>query len=123
MEHAQGSFAGSRRSTVTAYSTPVRTVRVSNPDVPTRVTEAQVRWLCPEPDCKKPRGEPYEVVLTHYDRPGKTFTVDRWQNPCGHHDLYCDILTEAALMQQQSPAVAAASVPDNSDPAARAQGR
>lgn len=46
------------------------------------------------PACGGPRGEPTEH---QFFEDGVTFTVDRWVNPCGHVDLYQDVLKEAGV--------------------------
>jgi hypothetical protein len=49
--------------------------------------------FCPE--CGKPRGKPYPYRF-HED--GEWFTVDRWDNPCGHKDTYEDAWKESKQM-------------------------
>ena len=44
------------------------------------------------PTCGGPRGEP---ALRRYCEDGEWYDVSRWDNPCGHIDLYDDILREA----------------------------
>ena len=45
------------------------------------------------PTCGGPRGAP-QPHRFHED--GDWYTVDVWQNPCGHVDMYDDVLAEAA---------------------------
>lgn len=44
------------------------------------------------PVCGGPRGKPYHHRF-HED--SEWYTVDRWDNPCGHVDKYKDVLKEA----------------------------
>lgn len=48
------------------------------------------------PCCGGPRGNAYPFRF-HED--GDWFTVDRWDNPCGHLDLYTHVLAEAATSE------------------------
>jgi hypothetical protein len=45
------------------------------------------------PVCGGPRGEP---KATSYHEDGETFSVDVWENACGHIDSYADVLREGA---------------------------
>ncbi|WP_242890893.1 hypothetical protein [Actinomadura litoris] len=74
------------------------TVRVPNHGfglrpTPLEVSEVTVKTRCPE--CGGPRGRPgpNEVRASS----GQTFEIDRWVNPCGHVDLYADVLIEARV--------------------------
>ena len=44
------------------------------------------------PICGGPRGEPYNH---RFYECGDWYSVDRWDNPCGHIDKYRDVLEEA----------------------------
>lgn len=46
------------------------------------------------PRCGGKRGEPYNHNF-HDD--GEWLSCDRWTNPCGHTDMYTDVLKEAGL--------------------------
>jgi hypothetical protein len=46
------------------------------------------------PKCGQPRGKPYNY---NFCEDGEWFSVDRWDNPCGHVDYYGDVLREAAI--------------------------
>ena len=50
----------------------------------------EISSICPE--CGGPRGKPKR--LPFYEG-GSTYTVDRWDNPCGHIDGYVAVLAEA----------------------------
>lgn len=58
----------------------------------------QIGDFCPV--CNHPRGKtrPY----TFYED-GDTFTVDTWENDCGHVDLYKDCLIEAGIDLKLAP--------------------
>jgi hypothetical protein len=47
-------------------------------------------WSCPK--CGGPRGFPFKG--SSYDG-SRVLDVDRWANPCGHIDMYEDVLKEA----------------------------
>jgi hypothetical protein len=49
-----------------------------------------VAWICPI--CGGPRGEPQDFPFYENDQ---ALSCDRWQNPCGHVDLYPALLEEA----------------------------
>jgi hypothetical protein len=40
------------------------------------------------------RGEPRGH---HFSEDGEWYTCDRWTNPCGHVDMYDDVLVEAGV--------------------------
>lgn len=61
------------------------------PDGPVRVVAVTVSRRCPR--CGRPRGEPYPVSWRESD--GTVIECYRWSNPCGHTDLYRDVLIEA----------------------------
>lgn len=44
------------------------------------------------PKCGQRRGKPYQINQ-HED--GEWFSLDRWDNPCGHLDTYREALLEA----------------------------
>lgn len=44
------------------------------------------------PKCGGPRGP---VVPANQHEDGVWFNVDTWVNPCGHRDMYRDVITEA----------------------------
>jgi hypothetical protein len=46
------------------------------------------------PTCGGPRGHAYPF---RFPEDGEWFTVDRWDNPCGHLDLYTSVLAEVAV--------------------------
>jgi hypothetical protein len=46
------------------------------------------------PQCGGPRGEP---APNHFRECGEWYTVDTWENPCGHMDRYPDVLREAGF--------------------------
>lgn len=54
------------------------------------IVQIAVNWFCPV--CGKPRGEP---VLKNFCEDGDWYSVDCWSNPCGHVDMYRDVLKEA----------------------------
>lgn len=56
--------------------------------------------MCP---CGGPRGEARN--LNQYDD-GVHYSVDVWTNPCGHTDMYADVVREARELAAQSGGVA-----------------
>lgn len=54
-----------------------------------RIVRVTVPWTCLE--CGEPRGEPYNLNMAE---DGDYFSVDVWDNPCGHIDKYNDVLAE-----------------------------
>lgn len=72
-----------------------RTVRVPNESGPEDggipVIPVRVAWVCPT--CGEPRGEPTMTTRLH---DGAGLQVHTWLNPCGHLDLYEDVIREAA---------------------------
>jgi hypothetical protein len=50
-----------------------------------------VKWTCQQ--CNGPRGEPREKPFYEND---SALVCDVWINPCGHVDMYPDVLEEAA---------------------------
>ncbi|WP_285509697.1 hypothetical protein [Actinokineospora sp. NBRC 105648] len=79
---------------------PIRTVRVGDPAAPGSVLVLRLRWLCPDPACRRPRGDVERVRLDYHRRSGPPtrVSVDRWRNPCGHLDLVRDVIAEAAAL-------------------------
>jgi hypothetical protein len=55
-----------------------------------QIRTVTLTWVCPV--CHGPRGIPKEHRF-HED--GHWLTCDRWDNPCGHLDLYTAVLAEA----------------------------
>lgn len=56
------------------------------------IVTVTVRALCPR--CGGPRG--FDTIAPHrFHEDGDWYTVDRWQNRCGHVDSYCAVLREA----------------------------
>jgi hypothetical protein len=49
-----------------------------------------LEWVCPI--CGVPRGEPRPH---NFVEDGGYLTCDTWQNPCGHVDMYDDVLQES----------------------------
>lgn len=47
-----------------------------------------VPWVCLK--CGGPRGEPFGH---NFFEDGQSYHVDRWENPCGHVELYTTVLT------------------------------
>ena len=74
---------------------PTRTVRIIERGVHPawwmKITTVTLMWTCPR--CEGPRGEPYNHLF-HED--GEWYECDRWDNACGHIDLYSDVALEAA---------------------------
>jgi hypothetical protein len=56
----------------------------------------QIADTCPK--CGGPRGTP---TLRPYCEDGYHYGVDNWVNPCGHQDLYADVLNESEEMGQE----------------------
>ena len=48
------------------------------------------------PTCCAPRGVP---APRPFCEDGEFYSVDCWTNPCGHVDLYPDVLREARLLE------------------------
>ena len=52
--------------------------------------KVNIKWICPV--CGGPRGEIFRT--TSFDG-AKQLSVDGWVNPCGHIDVYQDVIEEA----------------------------
>jgi hypothetical protein len=50
------------------------------------------------PQCGEPRGEPY---LHSFYEDGDWYVVSRWDNPCGHRDLYEEVLIEGNAYKRE----------------------
>lgn len=48
------------------------------------------------PECGERRGEP---VWQSYWEDGEPYAVHNWDNPCGHVDMYADVLREAEALE------------------------
>lgn len=60
---------------------------------PSRVVLRTVEISDTCPRCGRPRGE---VRWERYCEDGEWYSVNRWQNPCGHSDSYASVLREAS---------------------------
>jgi hypothetical protein len=60
-----------------------------------RVSPVEISAYCPV--CGGPRGEP---KWHHFCEDGEWLTCQTWDNPCGHVDLYKDVLKEADQLQE-----------------------
>lgn len=49
------------------------------------------------PICGGKRGEPQE---RQYCEDGEFYTVDNWENPCGHLDKYKDVYNESLKLKE-----------------------
>jgi hypothetical protein len=58
--------------------------------------EIEIGDTCPV--CGGPRGEPYGYNFIEDDTP---YFVHKWDNPCGHMDLYADVLVEAGYVKRE----------------------
>jgi hypothetical protein len=56
--------------------------------------EVEISKTCPV--CGGPRGEP---GWYNFCEDGEWYSVNTWQNPCGHVDHYADVLIEAGYAQ------------------------
>ncbi|MET0235692.1 MAG: hypothetical protein ABW224_13695 [Kibdelosporangium sp.] len=84
-----------------ATPAPIRTVVLGDPDAPGHVLTLRLRWLCPQPECRWPRGIPERTTLLYRDAYGTEIgraDVDVWRNPCGHHQLTTGLIAEAAAL-------------------------
>lgn len=52
-----------------------------------RIVSLEVPWICPE--CGRLRGEPEQMGGTSY-----------WINPCGHEDIWLDLVKEAVAHRE-----------------------
>ncbi|QHE72665.1 hypothetical protein [Rhodococcus sp. WAY2] len=64
----------------------------------TQIRTVTLTWVCP--GCHGPRGIPKEHRF-HED--GHWLTCDRWDNPCGHLDLYTAVLAQARERHPAGP--------------------
>lgn len=83
---------------------PVMTVRVTDRGngrsyVGVWVTTVTIVKLCSA--CGGPRGDKRNGYVRE---DGETYSVDVWDNPCGHQDYYNSILREAAVHAQKEDA-------------------
>jgi hypothetical protein len=54
------------------------------------IVEIEIADTCPQ--CGGKRGEPY---WHQFHEDGDWYSCQRWDNPCGHLDMYRDVLKEA----------------------------
>lgn len=95
-------------------ASPIRQVRINDPDRPGDYRYLRLRWLCPIADCRRPRGEPRRVLNTHHDAAGREIArtmPDVWEMPCRHVRLAHELLTEAAALAAERTTHRAAAVP------------
>jgi hypothetical protein len=76
---------------------PTMTVRVSNRGTSrsyegVRTTVVTIVATCPR--CNGPRGYVHRGRVIE---DGEHYSVDVWENPCGHEDSYADVLVEAGV--------------------------
>lgn len=55
-----------------------------------KIRKVTISAYCPE--CGGRRGEPRNH---NFHEDGEWLSVDKWENPCGHVDLYAHVLAEA----------------------------
>lgn len=55
----------------------------------------EIKDICPI--CGGKRGKPFPY---RFCEDGEWFAVDRWENPCGHIDLYKDVLIESGYIKR-----------------------
>ncbi|MGW1744496.1 hypothetical protein ACWCRD_02540 [Streptomyces sp. NPDC002092] len=61
-----------------------------------RIRTVTVSDRCPQ--CGGPRG--VDTIRNHnFHEDGEWLSVDVWQNPCGHIDLYSEVLAEASVVE------------------------
>lgn len=51
------------------------------------------------PICNGPRGKP---ILHQWHQDGDTLSAHKWVNPCGHIDLYSEVIKEAEASWQET---------------------
>lgn len=66
------------------------TIPAMNEHMGIHETNVTLLWVCPT--CGGPRGEVYKG--RSYDG-SRSMTVDCWENPCGHLDIYAACRAEA----------------------------
>ncbi|WDD99954.1 hypothetical protein [Thalassomonas actiniarum] len=66
------------------------TVALSRTSLELCTLPLQVNWYCPR--CNAPRGE---VMQTQIPIGRQSLKVNFWVNPCGHHDSYRAMVSEA----------------------------
>jgi len=66
------------------------TVALSRENLQLCTMPLQVNWYCPR--CGAPRGE---VMKTQIPTGSQSIEVNFWVNPCGHHDTYRAMVSEA----------------------------
>ncbi|MFI0827191.1 hypothetical protein ACH4Q7_22360 [Streptomyces roseolus] len=81
---------------------PTRTYRVCDRGTGSGYSGVTIRTVVVSancPTCGGPRGEatPYRFC-----EDGEYLTVDRWENPCGHIDMYAAVLAEARIRLAQA---------------------
>lgn len=59
--------------------------------------QIHIKNTCPE--CGQKRGEPKPHT---YCEDGDWYTVDRWENPCGHIDYYKECIIEANKLAEST---------------------
>lgn len=93
---------------------PIRTVRIGDPDNEGEVLFIQLRWLCPVPECRRPRGEPVLHKIMYWHANGKLRSsawVHQWPINCGHVRLTRELLAEAAELAASRQQSTSAPVP------------
>jgi hypothetical protein len=106
------------RQPATVAPAPTRTVKIGDPDNEGEVLFIHLRWLCPVPECRRPRGEPvlHQITYRHADGTPRTSAwVHRWPLDCGHVRLTHQLLAEAAELaaSRQQPTNAQVPQPRN----------
>lgn len=70
-----------------------RTVRIiKRVEILPQIIMVTVPWF--SLTCEGPRGEPF---THHFVEDGGCYTCDRWNNPCGHVDMYIDVLLASPI--------------------------
>lgn len=77
----------------------VRVIQRFNGGWSINILPVTVEWVCPQ--CGQPRGEPSNL---NFCEDGEWFSCDRWDNPCGHVDMYADVIAESRREMQQGRA-------------------
>lgn len=88
-------------------TTPIPTMKVrvgnrgnSRSYVGVWVTTVVIKKICPV--CGGPRGDKHNGKIVE---DGEHYCVDKWKNPCGHHDWYGDVLVEVGVHPHREPHV------------------